>query len=87
MYAKPRKIPPLLVNNLFILNCKEKAKYFNVFFSQQVSSSVLSELNFLTEKRTDHITIGNDEIISLVRKIYPGKATGSDEISGQMLRL
>ena len=26
------KIPPLLVNNLFILNCKEKAKYFNDFF-------------------------------------------------------
>ena len=39
------KIPPLLANNLFILNCKEKAKHFNDFFSQQckpiVNSSVL----------------------------------------------
>ena len=44
------KMPPLLVNNFFILNCKEKAKYFNVFFSQQckhiVNISVLQELNY-----------------------------------------
>ena len=75
------KIPPFLVNNLFILNWKEKAKYFNVFFSQQdkpiVINIVLPELNFLTEKR---ITIGNDEIISLIRNISPWKAIGSDEI-------
>ena len=25
-------IPPLLVNNVFILNCREKARYFNDFF-------------------------------------------------------
>ena len=76
---------------MFILNCKENAKYFNIFFSQQykpiINSSVLPEVNFLTEKRFGHITIGNDEIISLIRKIYPGKATGSDKISGQMLHL
>ena len=75
------KIPP----------CNEKAKYFNDFFSQQckpiVNSSVLPVLNFLTEKRTDHITIKNDEIVSLIRKINPGKATGFDGISGQMLLL
>ena len=39
------KIPPLLVNNLFILNCREKARYFNDFFSQQcklvINDSVL----------------------------------------------
>ena len=26
------KIPPLLVNNLFILNCREKAQYFNDYY-------------------------------------------------------
>ena len=55
------KITPLLVNSLFILNCNEKAKYFIDFFCQQykpvVNSSVLPVVNFLTEKRTDHITI------------------------------
>ena len=85
------KIPPLLANNLFILNCKEKAKHFNDFFSQQckpiVNSSVLPILYFFTEKIIDHITVKNDEIISLIRKINPGKATGSDGISGQMLLL
>ena len=44
-------------------------------------------LGFLTNKRIDHITIENDEIISLIRKINPNKATGSDGISGQMLLL
>ena len=85
------KIPPILVNNMFIINCKEKAKHFNDFFSKQYmpifNSSVLPVLNFLTEKRTDHITIKNDEIISLIRKINPGKSTGSNGISGQILLL
>ena len=29
------KMPPLLVNNLFILNCREKGRYFNDYFSLQ----------------------------------------------------
>ena len=33
--CKAPKIPPLLVNNLFILNCREKAELFTDFFSQQ----------------------------------------------------
>ena len=49
------KIPPLIVNNLFVINCKEKAIYFNEFVSEQcktiVNSSVLPVLNFHTEKR------------------------------------
>ena len=69
--CRAQKIPPLLANNLLILNCKEKAKHFNDFFSQQCK----------------HITVKNDEIISLIRTINPGKATGSDGISGQMLLL
>ena len=62
-------IPPLLINNQFILNCSKKVKYFT----------------FLTDKKLDLLTIGNDEIISLVRNINPNQATGSDGISGQML--
>ena len=85
------KIPPLLVNNLFILNCREKARFFNDYFSQQckplINNSVLPILRSLTNKKINHVTIGNDDIISLIRKINPNKATGSDEISGQMLLL
>ena len=72
-------IPPLLVNNLFILNCREKAIYFN--------NSVLPTFAFFTDKRINYVTIDNDQIISLIRKIDPKKATGSDGISGQMLLL
>ena len=82
------KIPPLFVNNLFILNCREKARYFNDYFSQQcqpvINNSILPILRFLTNKRIDHVSIENVEIISLIRKINPNKATGSDGISGQM---
>ena len=85
------KVPPILVNNLFILNCREKARHFNDFFSQQckpiINSSVLPALNFLTDKRIDHITIQSNEIMSLIRNLNPNKATGSDGISGQMLLL
>ena len=85
------KIPPLLVDHLYILNCKEKAKYFNDFFSQQcktvINNSVLPTFTSLTNNRIDLITIESDEIISLLKKINPNKATGSDGISGQMLLL
>ena len=85
------KIPPLLINNRFILDCREKAKLFNDFFSKQckpiINSSVLPNFIFLTDQRIDQLTIGNDDIIALIRNINPNKATGSDGISGQMLLL
>ena len=85
------KIPHLLVNNIFIPNCRGKAKYINYFFAQQcksvINSRVLPTLSFLTNGRVDHISIGNDDIISLIRKINPNKATGPDGVSGQMLLL
>ena len=85
------KITPLLVNNMFVLNCSEKAKIFNDFFSKQcmpiITSSVLPPLNSLTDKKIDHIPIQCDEILSLIRNLNPNKASGSDGISGQMLLL
>ena len=62
-----------------------------IFFAKQckpvINNSVLPALSILTSKRIYHITIGNDDIISLIRQINPNKATGSDGISGQMLLL
>ena len=62
------KIPPLFVNNLFILNCREKAQYFNDYFSKQcnpvINNSVLPILEFLTNKKLDNITIKDNDIIS-----------------------
>ena len=82
------KMPPLFINNQFILDCKEKAKYFNDFFSQQckpiVNNSVLPNLTLLTDQKIENISIGNCDIISLIRNINPNKASGSDGISGKM---
>ena len=68
------KIQPLLVDNVFVLNCVEKAKLFNDFFPKQctpiMNSSVLPTFNFLTDKRIDYISIQNEEIISLIRNIW-----------------
>ena len=52
-----------------------------------LNSSVLPALNLFTDKRSDCISIQNEKIISLVRKLNPNKASGSDGISGQMLLL
>ena len=85
------KIPPLLVNNVFIFNCREKAKMFNEFFSNQcmliTNSSVLPIFNFLADKRIDQVSIRKDVIVALVRNLNPNKASGSDGIYGQMLIL
>ena len=72
------KIPPILVNNVFDLNCAEKAKLLTKrdFFSKQctpiMNSSVLPTFNFLTDKIID-VSIQNEEIISLIRNLNPSK--------------
>ena len=57
-----------------------------IFHNPVNNNSILPILRFLTNK-IDRVTIENDEIISLIRKINPNKASGSDEISRQMLLL
>ena len=89
--CRASKIQPLLVNNMFILNCRGKAKLFNDNFSKQcrliTTSGVLLPLNLLTDKKIDYIPIQSDEILALIRNLNPNKASGSDGISGQMLLL
>ena len=89
--CKTPKIPPLLVSNLFILNCREKAKLSTDFFSQQckpvINHGVLPNFNYLTNGKIEQIPIENEDIISLIPKLNPSKANGSDGISGQMLIL
>ena len=52
-----------------------------------INDSVLPTITFLTDKRINYRTIENDDIISLICKINPNKATGPDGISGQLLQL
>ena len=89
--CKAPKIPPLHINNMFILNVRGKAKLFTDFFSQQCkpvnNDSVLPNFNYLTNEKIEHIHIENKDIISLIRKLNPNKANDSDGISAQMLLL
>ena len=89
--CKAPKIPPLLVNNSFIICCKEKASIFNNFFAQQcrplINGSVLPPLNLLTNSRISSIQIRENDILNLLRNLDKNKASGNDGISSQMLIL
>ena len=85
------KIPPLLDGGTFIINCKDKAKLFNDFFSKQctliINESILPDFHYITEARINSIEITRESILAVIRSLNPNKATGCDEISGQMLRI
>ena len=87
--SRAPKIPPILDRGTFIINCKEKAKLFNEYFCKQctliVNDSILPNFQYTTEARIDSVVIKKGDILSLIRNLNPNKATGSDEISGQML--
>ena len=89
--SKAPKIPPLLVNNKFILDCKEKAALFTNFFCNQctpvLTDSVLPPFTSKTNMRFDQFPISINDIVKLVCQLNPNKATGSDGISAQMLLL
>ena len=66
------KIPPLLVNNKYILNCKQKADEFAPFFSSQCKhiSNDRTLPNDLTNKKLDHIPFDIDKILIRRDEIY-----------------
>ena len=76
---------------MFILNCRQKAKLFTEFFSRQCkpvsNDSALPNFNYLTNRKRNQIHIENEDIITLIRKLNPNTANGSDGISAQMLLL
>ena len=89
--SRAPKIPPLLVDNKFISDCKEKATLFTTFFCKQctpiITNSILPALVYKTDKRIDHFPLSTNDITSLIFKLNPNKATGPDGISSQMLLL
>ena len=71
--CKAPKIPPLLVNNIFVLNYREKAKLLTDFLSRQckpvINDSVLPNISYLTNEKIDQIPIENEAIVSLIHKV------------------
>ena len=89
--SKAPKVPPLIVDNTFIVDCKEKVQLFTKFFCKQCTpiftNSVLPPFAYKTDKRIQQIPISINDIIPLISKLNTNKATGSDGISAQMLLL
>ena len=52
-----------------------------------INHRVLPNFNYLTNEKVEQMPIENDDIITLIRKLNPNEANGSDGISGQMLLL
>ena len=84
-------IPPILIDNILVLNCIEKCKHFASFFSNQCklnrNDSTLPPLDFLTDHRLDSVPINEATILSLIRNLNRNKAMGPDGISAHMLIL
>ena len=89
--CKIPKIPPLLVDDKYITNCKEKASFFNDFFSSQctpiVNNSVLPDIRFHTTSRLSCFQISLAEISAIITGLNVKKAHGPDLISANMVKL
>ena len=79
------KIPPLLSNNKFIINCKEKARMFNDYFLNQsktnINDSNLPDFYFLTDKRLENVNFTDENLVNIINSLNPNKSTGPDNIS------
>ena len=85
------KIPPILVDDRFLVNAKDKASEFIKYFSLQctplVNNSTLPDLHYLTENKISDIRITNEDILPLIRRLNKNKSGGSDGISARMFSL
>ena len=85
-------IPPLIRNNKFVTDFKEKTELFNSFFTKQWSlikneSKPPPQLHFLTEKRLSIVKFVSNDILKIIQNLNPNKAHGHDKISIRMLKL
>ena len=85
-------IPPILHDNKFITNFKEKAEIFNNFFAKKcslinTSSDFPSVLSKKTYKLQSAIYFTSDDILQIIMKIDPNKAYGHDMVSIRMIKI
>ena len=88
---KISNIPPLIENNTYITNFKEKTKVFNKFFALQCRPldipSFLPTFHSLTNNCLDSITFTITDIVSIIEKLDSKKAHGFDGISISMIKI
>ena len=89
---KKTMISPILVNNKLILNFKEKANYFNEFFSSQFTpisnySSLPNTSNSVSNVRLSSIQLEDQDILKIICPLNYNKAHGYDDISITLLKI
>ena len=92
LHKKIPIIPPLLYENRFIADFKEKAQLFNIFFSKQCSlipnnSSLPADVNYITDKRLSTVTFSARDIGKIIQNLDSNKAHGHDNLSIRMLKI
>ena len=89
--AKIPIIPPLLENDLFIIDFTKKAQLFNEYFILQCTtidtgSQIPQHVPVITTL-IDEFTISEENILNIIRSLNINKAHGWDEISVRMIKL
>ena len=68
--CKATRIPPILVNNCFIISAKDKASEFIKYFTSQctpmANDSVLPHFHYNTNERLDQIVVNGEDILPLI---------------------
>ena len=85
-------IPPLLHQDKFIIDFKDKAEMFNNFFADQCSilrnkSELPATLSKKTSESLTTIDFSNNDILKIIRNSVPNKAHGHDMISIRMVEI
>ena len=89
--CKIPRIPPLLVDNKFIIDYKRKASLFNTFFTSQctplLNDSELPPLILRTNSRINSFETTHDDINKIIAGLNTNKAHGPDNISVNIIKL
>ena len=84
-------IPPLLENDIFVLNLKGKAEIFNNYFIAQctsiVTGSEIPKFNSPIASPLTEFAISDEKILRIIRSLNPNKAHGWDDISIWMIKV
>ena len=89
--AKIPEIPPLLENDIFVLDFASKAQIFNDYFILQCTtldtgSEIPSDLP-VTASQLREFVISDEKILRIIRNLNSNKAHGWDEISVRMIKI
>ena len=89
--AKIPIIPPLIENDIFVLEFTAKVEIFTDYFIQQCTTiDTGSELPPISVPNTSLLTgfsISDEKILNIIRSLNPNKAHGWDDISVRMIKI